>query len=101
GAADAAAAAPLWAQPRCTRRLPGTSSPARLHGFEELGEAFDRLVRSFLHAGGDHAVAVHHRLEDAVLDQAGPVADCLERRRLQGDVPPPTREPARFADALS
>ena len=46
----------------------------------------DRLVGPFLHPRRDHAVAVHHRLEDLVRHEPGLVADGFERGRLQRDV---------------
>ncbi len=39
-----------------------------------------------MHPGRDHAVAVHHGLEDDLRDQPGLVAHRFERCRLQRDV---------------
>src|SRR5205814_10509244 len=91
-AAHEGAAAPLSAQPLCTRQPPSSScsrprgSLSGLHPFEELGQALERFVGSRFHAGGDHAIAVHHRLEDLVRHELGLVAEWLERSRLERDV---------------
>src|SRR2546421_12286918 len=68
------------------RAARGLGSLFGLHPFEELGQALERFVGSRFHAGGDHAIAVHHRLEDLVRHELCLVAEWLERSRLERDV---------------